>query len=423
MITMEAIAPNVRAATSRDRKLTIALLAFSDYPWRSGGVNQLIHSLAGALVARGHHVTVYALHNYTRRPAPLLDAASAGIRVVPVPVPLLATSRIPLLGPLALFLTLRRWPHAVMRQIRSGEGLGGQVDAVVADFTSAEAAMESDAAGGPPAVVLRWANWAAELAGSGRVFGRFAGTLKRIEDRVLANARCIVANGRDIEADLALRGATSPRVVYIPSAIDTARFSAGYDVVDLRETYSLRERVVLFPSMLRDIKGFDHLLRAFALLPENLRSVASIVATGRGDAEGYRALADELGIGQAVVFLGEALARDIPRWFHLADVAVFPYLFGAGTSVASVEALAAGLPLVAYRVQAFEHIVDDGATGFLVDMGDIEGLSHAIGSLLADPVLRKRMSSAASAASAQYDIERIADSYEQLLRLLAEGDR
>lgn len=403
--------------------MNVALLTFSDYPWRSGGVNQLIHSLAQALVARGHHVTVYALHNYTRRSAPLLDAPGAGIHVVPVRAPLLAISRIPVLGPLALLLTLRRWPHAAMRHIRGGEGLDGQTDVVVADFTSAEAAMESDAAGGPPAVVLRWANWAAELASSGRVFGLLGGTLKRIEDRVLASARCIVVNGRDIETDLALRGATSPRVVYIPSAIDTARFSAGYDVTDLRDAYSLRERVVLFPSMLRDIKGFDHLLRAFALLPDGLRSAASIVATGRGDAEGYRALADELGIGDAIVFLGEAPAEDIPRWFHLADVAVFPYLFGAGTSVASVEALAAGLPLVAYRVQAFEHIVDDGVTGCLVNVGDIEGLARAIGSLLVDPALRERMSRAASAASKQYDIERIADSYEQLLRSLAGGDR
>ncbi|MDO8881023.1 MAG: glycosyltransferase family 4 protein [Coriobacteriia bacterium] len=386
-------------------------------------MNQLIHSIAQALVARGHHVTVYALPNIHRRPVPLLDASGSGIGVIPVPAPLLVISRIPVLGPLALFWTLRRWPHAAMRRVRRGADDHGRPGVVIADFTSADAAMESDAAGGPPAVVLRWANWAAELASSGRVFGLLGRTLRRIEDRVLANARCIVVNGRDIEMDLAARGAVPPRVVYIPSAIDTGRFSAGYDVADLREAHALREYVVLFPSMLRDIKGFDHLLRAFALLPESLRSATTVVATGRGDVEVYRTLADELGIGSAVVFLGEAPAEDIPRWFHLADVAVFPYLFGAGTSVASVEALAAGLPLVAYRVQAFEHIVDDGSTGYLVEVGDIEGLSRAIGSLLADPALRERMSSAASAASAQYDIERITDSYEQLLRSLAGGDR
>ncbi len=401
--------------------LGISLLTFSDYPWRSGGVNQLIHTLARALVERGHRVTVYALPNFTRRPAPLLAAVDAGINVVAVPAPLMALRDIRVVGPLTLMRALYRWPHAAMRLVHGREAGTGPADVVIADFTSASAAMASDASGGPPAIVLRWANWAAELADAGRVFGRFRGVLMRREERVLTRARCIVVNGRDIEQDLYARGVESNRVAFVPSAVDTARFSAPYKVEDLKNSHELRDRVILFPSMLRDIKGFDHLLRAVVLLPEPLRATVSVVATGRGDASVYRSLALELGIDEQVVFLGEVSAEELPRWFALSDVAVFPYLFGAGTSVASIEALAAGLPVVAYRVQAFEHVVDDGVTGILVEMGDIDGLSHALAVILGDRDVCERMSHAARLAARQYDVVEVASRLEHVLLGVVRG--
>lgn len=400
--------------------MNIAFVTFSDYPWRSGGVNQFLHSIAAALARRGHCVTVYALPNFTGQASPVLDTAAAGIEVVAVPAPLLALRQIPVVGPVGLLLTLKSWPERVLSLMTDDPER--RPDVVMADFTNGAAAVAWEAAGGPPAVVLRWANWATELAGSSRVFGTRRAALLEQEDHVLKTARCLCVNGRDIEADLLSRGVDPLRIAFVPSTVETERFSADYDTSDLRERHSLRDSVVLFPSMLRDIKGFDHLLRAFAMLPPELRSTTSIVATGRGDSAGYRALAEELGIGDAIVFLGEAPAEDIPRWFSLSDVAVFPYLFGAGTSVASIEALAAGLPVVAYRMQAFEHVVDDGVTGLLVEGGNIAGLAEALRSLLSDHDRRMAMSRAAQQAAADYDIGRVTDRLEELLASRVRGD-
>lgn len=401
--------------------MNIAFMTFSDYPWRSGGVNQFLHSIAAGLAGRGHRVTVYALPNFTGQASPVLDAGAAGVEVVTVPAPLLTLRQIPLVGPVGLLLTLKSWPERVLAHVTSDPA--ARPDVLVADFTNAAAAVRWEAGQGPPAVVLRWANWASELAESSRVFGTQRANLLAQEEQVLKDARCLCVNGRDIEADLLSRGVEASRIAFVPSTVDTARFSASYDTRDLRERHSLRERVVLFPSMLRDIKGFDHLLRAFAMLPAELRGSTSIVATGRGDSAGYLKLAEELGIADAVVFLGEAPSEDIPRWFALSDVAVFPYLFGAGTSVASIEALAAGLPVVAYRMQAFEHVVDDGVTGILVDGGDVEGLAAALQSVLSDHDRRAAMSRAAREAAAEYDIETVTEHLEGLLVARVRGDQ
>lgn len=100
------------------------------------------------------------------------------------------------------------------------------------------------------------------------------------------------------------------------------------------------------------------------------------------------ALGDRVGFGGAV-------ANDaITRYHAEAGLFVFPSVWQEPFGIPLIEAMAAGLPVVATRAGAFPEIVADGVTGLLVERGDRDALAAAIRRLLADPDLRARMGAA-----------------------------
>lgn len=134
----------------------------------------------------------------------------------------------------------------------------------------------------------------------------------------------------------------------------------------------------------RLIEQKDHptLLRAFALV-HAARPDARLAILGGGPLEeATRALARELGVADAVVLPGRTAPRD---WLERADVFVHTSRW-EGFGIVLLEAMLAGLPVVATRVSAVPEVVADGETGLLADPGDVETLAAHLRELLDDPV-------------------------------------
>ncbi len=132
----------------------------------------------------------------------------------------------------------------------------------------------------------------------------------------------------------------------------------------------------------RLIEQKDHatLLRAFASVRAELpQARLAILGSGPLEAE-TRQLAAELGLKDAVTLPGRTDIRD---WLERADVFVHTSRW-EGFGIVLLEAMLAGLPIVATRVSAVPEVVVDGETGLLVDPGDHTGLAEALGALLAD---------------------------------------
>ena len=152
----------------------------------------------------------------------------------------------------------------------------------------------------------------------------------------------------------------------------------------------------------------DHatLLRAFALAhAKQPQARLAILGSGPLEAE-TRALATELGIGSAVVLPGRTDIRD---WLERADVFVHSSRW-EGFGIVLLEAMLAGLPVVATRVSAVPEIVVDGETGLLVAAGDHAGLAEHIETLLTD---RERAAALGTAgrqrALTEFSVARMAD--------------
>jgi glycosyltransferase involved in cell wall biosynthesis len=152
----------------------------------------------------------------------------------------------------------------------------------------------------------------------------------------------------------------------------------------------------------------DHatLLRAFALVHAQLpQARLAILGSGPLEAE-TRALTAELGLAKAVVMPGRTDIRD---WLERADVFVHSSRW-EGFGIVLLEAMLAGLPVVATRTSAVPEIVVDGETGILVEPRDAEALAAAIVRVLADPGLVRSLGEAGLArAHAEFSMSRMTD--------------
>lgn len=128
-------------------------------------------------------------------------------------------------------------------------------------------------------------------------------------------------------------------------------------------------------------KGHQELFGALALLRERQPFRALIVGGGRRQAE-MAQLVTELGIDHLVHFLGNR--TDVPRLLAAMDLFVLPS-HSEGVSLAVLEAMAAGLPVIVSRVGGLPEIVHDGDTGLLIPPRDVQALAAALKRLLADP--------------------------------------
>jgi glycosyltransferase involved in cell wall biosynthesis len=176
-------------------------------------------------------------------------------------------------------------------------------------------------------------------------------------------------------------------VVY--NAVDLAR-------VEVEAPPGLREELdgsdgrplVLTPARLDAQKGHRVLFEAIPQVPDALFLLA-----GEGpEREPLEALAAQLGIADRVRFLGRR--EDVPQLLAACDVFALPSLY-EGSSLAVLEAMGAGIPIVSSAIGGTEELVDDGRSGLLAAPGDAGALAAALRQVLGDPELRESLAARA----------------------------
>jgi phosphatidyl-myo-inositol alpha-mannosyltransferase len=148
-------------------------------------------------------------------------------------------------------------------------------------------------------------------------------------------------------------------------------------------------------------KGLDVLLRAFELLAAERTGLRLLVA-GPGDLDDVHTKVPEA-IRDRLILLGQVTQEDKARFYHSVDVFCAPNTGGESFGIVLVEAMAAGAPIVASDLDAFQLVLRGGRAGELFPAGDPAALAAAASRLLDDPVLRGRLSAAATDAVRAYD--------------------
>jgi glycosyltransferase involved in cell wall biosynthesis len=148
------------------------------------------------------------------------------------------------------------------------------------------------------------------------------------------------------------------------------------------------EPVVCAASRFVPIKGLETLVAAMDIVLRKFPRAHLRIAGDGPAGNGLRELAAELQIGERVTFLG--WQEDLNPLFQSSDVFAVPSV-AEGLGIAALEAMAAGLPVVASNVGGLPEVVDHGRTGWLVPPGDPDALAARIAELLSDRDLRLRM--------------------------------
>ncbi len=327
----------LRIAMVSEHASPLAMLGGVD----AGGQNIHVAELASALARRGHTVRIY-----TRRDNPDLAPVvpfGPGVDVEHVPAgpprPIPKDELLPYMGELGRYLATRK------RRFQGDQDTS------------------------PPT-----------RQGLERQLGLLA-------DRVIAQC------GDEVE-ELGRMGIPRTNIAVIPSGVNIDRFGSTGPVADRRAGTAR----ILTVGRLVPRKGFADLIGA---LPA-VRGAELVIIGGPPaeklsrdpEARRLRALAKRAGVADRVRLLGSVRREDMPAWYRSADVlACAPWYEPFGLT--PLEAMACGVPVVAYAVGGLAESVIDGVTGVLVRPRDVRQLASALRGVLGNPVLRMSYASAA----------------------------
>jgi glycosyltransferase involved in cell wall biosynthesis len=208
------------------------------------------------------------------------------------------------------------------------------------------------------------------------------------------------------------------RIDELSNGVDCGVFSPCSDRPSLRARYGIArdERVVLLVAGLdraHFFKGVDVLLDAMAQLPASVKGII----VGDGDMRaGYAARAEQLGLGQRIIFAGRVSDQRLPQYYQLADVTVLPSTtMGEAFGLVLVESLACATPVIATNLPGVRTVVQHEQDGLLVKPGCSADLANALARILADEAARQAMGRRGRAkVDARYGWEQIGARLESI---------
>lgn len=371
-------------------------------PWDQdvGGVTEVVTSVAAGLEHRGHHAVFLFPRDGSWKLRP--GATRRGFRAV--------TGRLRRYAPShANFRARLSWYSAkwvtlpqLIRYARAHH-----IDLINVHFPDSQLALLADLADRLPVPLVVSVHGSDLLEDDGAA--RDPGLV-----RLLTEAWAVVA-----PSDGYLRTAVD---AYPVLAGKTQRIYNGFDPGNVPGDVLARAPAtgvrVLCVAGLSWAKGVDVLIRALALCAES-RPELRLIGNGPARDE-LTKLADTLGVGARMTFLGAAGRGTVFDELRAADYVVLPSRKEA-FGLAALEAMACGRAVIASRVGGLSEVIADGETGLLVPPDDPPALARAMDRLAADADLRRRLGNAGRDRAKGFGVAAMIDAYETLFARLVNG--
>lgn len=208
-------------------------------------------------------------------------------------------------------------------------------------------------------------------------------------------------------------------VKVIPNFIDTTRFHPGNRNEACRSRFASEGEFLLgHVSNFREVKRVQDVVRIFHGVHHHLPSRLLMVGDGPL-LEPVRALVGELGLSEKVDFLG--LKENIPQLLPQLDLFLLPSEYES-FGLAALEAMACGVPVIATRAGGLPEVVEEGESGFLCPVGDLESMTFRAREALETPArLESLRRGARRRAEEVFPRDRIIDAYEQFYLEVLDG--
>ena len=349
----------------------------------AGGPATYLYNLLPELVARGHQVTVVTYGDVEEE------------RAYPYPV-----IRISRQQPIPLRLAKFTWE--VLRQ-------GRKCDLLFVNDYGLPAAL-ANLALRKPVVMKVVGDFAWEYAIRHRLIpadeniddfqrarhGFTVELLKRLQRWYVGRARAVIVPSRYFRGLVAGWGVPEKKSRVIYNAVDLAAYQDLPSREEIRARLGLAGRVVLTAARLTPWKGVNRLIAALPAWREAVPGTNLVIVGDGPERANLERLAHEVGVAEAVTFVGQVPHEWMPLYLRAADVFVL-YSGYEGLPHVVLEAMAAGVPVVASRKGGIPEVIEDGVTGLLVEWGDETVLADTVERVLCDAALARRLGEAGRA--------------------------
>ena len=208
-----------------------------------------------------------------------------------------------------------------------------------------------------------------------------------------------------------LYGLDRRRLSVVPEPIDLAGWRARLAAAP---PPAVRTPTVLTVARMYPRKRLDDLLAAAVRVRERVRDVRFRVVGAGPESTRLRALHARLGLRDTVTFLGDVSAAALAVEYARADCFCLPSS-QEGFGIVFLEAMTAGLPVVACRAAAVPEVVADGETGVLVPPRDPQALAHAIEKVLVDSTWARALGTMGTRRVAAFDLDPVARRFMEIV--------
>ena len=190
----------------------------------------------------------------------------------------------------------------------------------------------------------------------------------------------------------------------IPNGVDVERFANARPI----ERFNDGKINILFLGRMERRKGLKYMVMAYSRLKWRYPDIRLLIVGGGNPGEDVLSLIGERDV-KDVEFVGLAPYEDVPRYFQTADIYCAPNTGSESFGIVLLEAMAAGKPIVASRIDGFSRVLSNGVEGFLVKPRRDAELAQALERLIVSRALRQEMGARGRVSVEQYRWENVVE--------------
>lgn len=212
-------------------------------------------------------------------------------------------------------------------------------------------------------------------------------------------------------------GVERDRIEVIPNFVDTTIYDRTQYPCHKKFLVAPGEKLLMHISNFRQVKRVRDVVRIFDRIQRQVPSKLVFVGDGPDRASAVDEAA-ALGLSNKVVFLGKQ--DSVAELLACADLFILPSE-SESFGLSALEAMSSGVPVIASRVGGVVEVVEDGVSGYLHDVGDVEAMAASGLRILADPNDWLKMSEGARGSAERFRVDRIVPMYERYYEKVASG--
>lgn len=201
---------------------------------------------------------------------------------------------------------------------------------------------------------------------------------------IIQNADAVLALTKDMRQKM--QGIYDRDISIVPNGVELERFK-----IPPRDKRKDDAKAVIFVGRLHPLKGVQYLIEAMVIVHQELPDVKLVVVGDGIERAKLEKFAEELNLNGCIQFTGQLPQESIPRLMHQAEVFVLPSI-SEGFGIVNLEAMAAGLPIVATNVGGIPDVIEEGVNGFLINAKNSDEIAGKLLILLQDDGMRKEIS-------------------------------